>query len=591
MSELVDSVRGFFGLNLPERTLPLQFALPAISDKFDVSDVNEDDFNDDLEEYKNVPEKYFKVLISGVKHLNHAEMKPRHRFELNNDILKLYYPQALSQIAKLAKTGGVPEPLERKQTLLSIIEIAQTLIVSYQILFSHFYTGSNYHYASSYEKIQECVSRIFELYLLKQQARALRYQLLEANDWEVINTLFYVLYCYDDVRQPLSTLKKELEIGRSQNEVCAFDQFVLLHTMSRFDVLRWPTHIQWVIASYVRSIEDVVKIRPDDGNLGAHDLIVYCYGTRPAAEHRLPTPTGGALILDCDVLIDAIHKDCMGMMRAKKNHDIAAILPRFARLPESEHFVIFDQLVRGLVHHTELPNAKQAEVVDDLRIFVGFSEVYALLSHRQSIFASEDRLVDLLARRSALIAEDHVATEKSVWSLVMKNDQMIRLSTQETDFTTAMRIGSLLACGLGENINRPSLAVVSRIFRPRPKVVEIDITRIADYAEPVLLSVNQALDKTISPDLKKPALLVYDHKRPGKWALMFPPRDVALAVDQFAIHRNRQSISIHLNGMRNATNDFYLFSTELQSEQLGITGQPDYPVPPAQKHHSAGWLL
>lgn len=591
MSKIVEVVRDFLGMDVPTRTLNLQFSLPTVSDKFDMNEMENEAFNKDLEEYKNVPEKYFKVLLDGIKHLNHCEMKPRHRRDLNDDILELFYPVAMAQLAKHAKTGGVPEPDGRKVTLRAIADIAQVLIVSYQILFSSYYHDNNYHYVHEHDEVLQTVARIFELFLLKQQVKALRYQVLAAEDWEVINTLFYVMYHYDDVEDPLPTLKKKLQIGRSFQDISLQDRFVLLHCVSRFDVLRWPTQIQWVIASYVRSIENAVTVRVDDGNLGQEELVVYCYGGQPASEHRLASPPGDALVLNCRSLVAAMHKDCVGMMRAKKHHDIAAVSPRFAQLPEEEHFVIFDQLVRGFSHQNDHVGAKHPQQIDDLRVFVGFAEVFNLLNHRQSVFAAEDRLVDSLARRSALLAEDHLATEKSIWTVVFQNEQMVRLSTQESLFTTAMRIGSLLACGLGENVNRPNLAVVSRIHRARPKVVEIDIQRLASYAQPVMISINQPLDQPVASEQQKSALLVYDHQRPGKWSLMFPPRDVVLGVDQFALHRGGHSLPIHLKGMRNATNDFYLFSTELHSEQIGVEGEPDYPTPPTLLHHAAGWLI
>lgn len=591
MSQIVEVVRDFFGMDIPERTLNLQFTLPTVSDKFDMSEMDNDAFNDDLEAYKDVPEKYFKVLLNGVKHLNHCEMKPRHRRALNDDILSLFFPAAMAQLAKHAKTGGVPEPDDRKHILRAIVDLAQTLIVSHQILFSGYYHDSNYHYVHSHDEVLQSVARIFELFLLKQQAKALRYQVLLPEDWEVINTLFYVMYHYDDVEDPLPTLKKQLKIGRNFQDISLQDRFVLLHCVARFDVLRWPTQIQWVIASYVRSIENVALVRVDDGELAAEELVVYCYGGQPASERRLAAPPGDSLIMDCRYLVDAMHKDCVGMMRAKKHHDISAVLPRFAQLPEEEHFVIFDQLVRGFSHQNDHPSVNHPQTVEDLRVFVGFAEVFSLLNHRQSIFASEDRLVDSLARRSALLAEDHLATEKSIWTVVFQNEQMVRLSTQESPFTTAMRIGSLLACGLGENVNRPSLAVVSRIHRARSKVVEIDIQRLASYAQPVMISINQPVEQPVSSEQQKSALLVYDHQHPGKWGLMFPPRDVVLGVDQFALHRGGHSLPIHLKGMRNATNDFYLFSTELRSEQIGVAGEPDYPTPPTLLHHAAGWLI
>ncbi len=591
MRQFLSKVRGFLGLDLPPRHIPLAFSLPSFSDKFQASDTHDDDFLDDLEALKDMPTTYLARLLEEVKYVNRCQMSNPKRQVLNHDILKLFYPAAQTQIARLSKTGGVPESDEHKAVLQSIIELCQVLIVSHQLVFASYYTSSNYQYARAHTKVLTCASRILELLTLKQRARGLRYQLLDDGDWGVANTLFYVMYCYEDVYRPLSTLKKELEIGRNHNAVSLYQHFMQLHLFAAFDVLRWPTHIQWVIGSYVRSIEQPALVRPDDGTAHEQDFCVYCYGTMPASKQRLSQPPGEALILDCQPLITAMHKDCVGMMRAKKQRNVAKSLPRFANLPEAEHFVIFDQLVRGLAYNNIKTTGQGTQNVDDLRIFVGFTEVFGLLHHRNSIYGSEERLADMLARRSALLAEDNAATYESIWTLLFQDEHIVRLSTQETDFTTAMRIGSLLACGIGENVNRPSLAMVSRIFRPRAKVVIVEIQRIADYAEPIFMSVNAPSDQPLLAHQKKPALLVYDHSQPGHWNLVFPPQDVVLGIDHFAIYRHKITLPVHLHGIRHATNDFYLFSTALESTQLEITGEPDYPIPPALKHHAAGWLL
>jgi hypothetical protein len=258
-------------------------------------------------------------------------------------------------------------------------------------------------------------------------------------------------------------------------------------------------------------------------------------------------------------------------------------------LPEAEHFVISEQLVSGLENASDEVIEEKEQQVADLRIFVGFPEVYNLLQHKHGRFCLEERMEDVLAKRSALIAEDDAAIEKSMWSLLHQNAKMARLSTQETVFTTPMGIGSLFAYGLGEDINRPGFAVVSRIFRPSHKRVVIDLHRIASYAEPVMMLVNAAEPSVSNP--AKPAMLVYDPQGAGEWGLMFPPRDILPGIDKLLIFRNRKPLDVNLRAMRNATTDFYLFATSLTSRQLGIEGQPDYQTPPTQKTQPAGWLL
>ena len=72
---------------------------------------------------------------------------------------------------------------------------------------------------------------------------------------------------------------------------------------------------------------------------------------------------------------------------------------------------------------------------------------------------------------------------------------------------------------------------------------------------------------------------------------MFPPRDILPGIDKLSIFRNQQALEVSIGNMRNATTDFYLFSTSLTSKQLGIEGLPDYIVHTAEKPHFARWLL
>ena len=593
MRRILKGLHCFLGMDLPVRALPLNFTLPGTSAKFKAGNSNDGDFKRALGETKNMPSAYFRLLLAEIKHINRCAMKTRQRLVLTSDMIKLFYPVALAQMAIHAKNGGIPEDEGRRETLKLMVEIAQILIVSYQIVFAGCYRSSNYQYAKARKTVQQAAFRIFELLILKQQARALRYQLPDEQDWQLANTLFYVLSCYEDVFQPLPTMRKLLELGGSHTELCLHDLFVCLQMMSRFDMLRWPAHLQWVIGSYLHTVEHAVQIRVAEGNVkpGRDELIAYCYGGAAAGRHPLQVAPGPALMLDCSRLNDAIRKDCMSLMQAKMNRNAAAILPRFARFPEAAHPVISEQLLRGLESGTGDVCVEKEVRVEDLQIFVGFQDVFAMLRHKQGKYSSEERLADVLARRSALIAEDHLATEKSMWSLLCQNEKMIRLSTQETSFTTPMEIGSLLAYGVGDDIRRPSLAVVSRIFRPSDKVVVIDMHCIASYAEAVSMTVNADEQTKNGLNRARPALLVYSKKGIGGWGMVFAPQEILPGFDRLAIHRNKQEFAIGLKNRRAATNDFYLFSIDLQSDELGMAAEPDYAVAPVRKVHAPGWLL
>jgi hypothetical protein len=587
--KILTEVKAYFGMDLPPRVLPLDFNLAKISGNVKASQTSSDELIQELEAFKDTPSSYFRLLLAEVKHANRCQMSIPQRLTLTRDTLRLFYPMALAQVTRYGKSGGIPEDNDRKQTLNMVVEISQIMIVSCQILFSEYYHATNYKYTKARSTVYECVSRIFELMVLKQQIRALSYQLLGEQDWQLVNTLFLVMSTYEEVEHPLPTLKKELDLGGHQGDVSIKEQFVALHMVAWFDLLRWPTHLQWVIGSYLNGVENAVQVKQVNRvvNLARNELLVFINKNLPAGRQLPDSLSEPAWILSCNGLNDAIRKDCMGLLQAKQNGTPPP--PRFLRFPDNEHFIISEQLLRGLESDSGEVIVEKETFVEDLRIYVGFSEVFALLRHQKGTYASEDRLVDMLAKRSASIAEDHIATEKSVWTLLYQSEKMIRLSTQESNQSTPMNIGSLLAYGVGEDINRPGLAMISRIYRPANKVVVIDLQRISNYAEAITMTVNASEPPTRHQ--MKPAFLTYNKKNRGEWELIFPPQDLLPGFDKIAILRNNRKVDFDLKTRRNATTDFYLYATSITSEQLGFNEEPDYAIPQVRKTSFSGWLV
>lgn len=581
---LMKKLRKYIGLDLPKRDLSLNFDLPTISAELQVGRGSDGELFRRLNEVKDSPAEYFDILFNVIKHINRCALSPRQRLSLTRQVLRLFYSKALESLVQFGRKkregGDIPDPEDRKQALRHIAEIAKTLVMSYQITFSRIYKSSNFKYARAHQLRQECVSFIFELTLLRQQALALRYQLLDASDWRGINTLFYVMHLYEteDAQKPWPTLKRELGVDKGRSSVSWQTLFAQIHITAKFDMLRWPTHLQWIIGTYVDSVENSVSIALfDSGRLGRNQMIAYCYATQPASQEILATARDPALLLDFSGLNEAIRKDCRSLLQAKKKRDLSALPVRFARFPETEHFVVFNQLMHGMLETESSLNLDDGTVVKDLRIYVGFMEVFSLLRYQKSDFATEERLTDVLAQRSAQIAEDHTVAKTTVWILLMQDDNMVRFSTEENSYTTHISLGSVLAYGVGKDINRPKVAVVARIYRPTHKRVVIDLHILADYAESVLMTVNTAQQAaSAAPRTGKPALLLHNSASGERWDLMLQPQDMYVGVDQIAIHREKKEYAVELETWRNATNDFHLYNTTLTSEYLGVSKDPEY---------------
>lgn len=406
----------------------------------------------------------------------------------------------------------------------------------------------------------------------------LRYQQLNERDWQTANATFHVMHRYEDTSAPIKSLGEKLKLNASYHYSTLQDIFITIQLIGLVDRMGWPTHLHGFLRSYIAAIPNSAQIKLDDGKaaLDRNSCIAECHGKAAMQKTRTsPTP---ALILDCRVFLDAVRRDCMNLVACKRDRKPDLMPVRFFRIPEIERFVVSDLLTKAYFGNslTVLPEHEQKAA--DLRVYVGFQAVFSLLRNTFNRGDSE-RLVDKLAKRSALLAEDHVATVESVWFMLYQDSKMIRLRTQESQFTTAMGVGALLSYGMGEDaVNSPRLAVVSRIYRPSTKTVVIDLFRLARYAEPVAVFLKNDLSEVAGEEKGYAALLLHDELI-GGWCLAFPPQGILLTAKELTLKRGNQSYDVTLGALRNVTTDFYVFATSLTSEQLGTEGKPEYPAP------------
>ncbi len=197
----------------------------------------------------------------------------------------------------------------------------------------------------------------------------------------------------------------------------------------------------------------------------------------------------------------------------------------------------------------------------DLRIFIGFKAVYQLLQNISTgKYGVGTRLDDVLAKRSAVFAEDHVATVETVWFLQYQDDRILRMKTQETQYTTQMNIGMMAAFGFGnEGIAKPQCGVIARIYRPAPRTVIVDILKYGDYVDPTVVSTDPTAfdNKERKAGLLLGAIVVREPS--GAQNLLLPPLSTLHQNTELAMMRGTKRLSATLQKMRLVTRDFFMF--------------------------------
>jgi hypothetical protein len=389
---------------------------------------------------------------------------------------------------------------------------------------------------------------------------------LNAQQWVVVNTVFHAMAASGqadteaDLLPDFSAEKDPPKTGTLRG------LFLGIHMIARFDVLRWPTEWQEFIFSYARSVGYLADSADDKGGeLPRHCSIAYCYDTLPSRQRRSPSEAelGPATLINWAKLHKKVTGDFLTFFTdAAPRTELSYFQKRLAALSYNECLALVQLQFECVTNENPQPavDVGRGEACD-MRIFIGFRSVYQLLENiHRGKYGVGTRLADALAKRSAVFAEDHVATVESVWYLQFQDADVIRLKTQETKFTTSMRIGMMAAYGVGnEGIAKPQFGLITRIYRPSPQSVIVDILKYGSYTEPVIVTTD--LDAFGREDRKVGnllgAILVLDAT--GETKLLLPPLSTLRENTRLAVRRDRIDDQLLLGKKQVVTRDFFLF--------------------------------
>jgi hypothetical protein len=158
-----------------------------------------------------------------------------------------------------------------------------------------------------------------------------------------------------------------------------------------------------------------------------------------------------------------------------------------------------------------------------VRVYFGLGEVLRLLTdlrRKDSEFVMQSRqFTDSLAQFSSLLAMGDKRGTSIQWQILNFSAGGILISTLETDFSTPVALGQLIAFIPQEDMEQPSLGFVCRLNRPQDRVVEVGISRLANYVEVLLVEgVGGSEESNYIP-----ALLIQDGAE--NWQLITQPSD------------------------------------------------------------------
>jgi hypothetical protein len=566
------------------KTIELRFSLPAAEARATPPSFYTSKFKQSLADMSETPIEQIRLLRREFKNLNRSHLGMTDRLDRTRQGLNLFLPLLQETLRKFSREGGIPDSALRRDALDLSAEILHMLGESYLAAFKQIYEQPDAAFDLALAQARHCACRVLETLRLEQRVRALRYQVLGGAAWHMANSVFHIMRAYDSVDAPIPLLESDVYAMHAGRTTCLSAVYSALQLTGRFDMLRWPVAFQALLAGYLDSTVDLVSIRDDDGGkLASGHLLAYCHDEQPAAAQRLapedaPADAPVALLIDWTRLMARVRDDCTALMKASRTGNPGSAPVKLRLLSSLESLALAQMLLTSMQRPDQAEALhERAERVLGMQMYVSFREVYLLLGHILSHPGEElgKRFIDHFAERSAMIAKDHTTEAESLWYVLGQNRALIRLKTEESEFTTAMAVGDLVSYALGEaDKHRPRLAVVKRLYRSSAGNVVIDLGRLAKYAEPVVVAPAGQDRNNAKADVMY-GLLMFDPDL-GCNLLISPKANVMDKSEVVMTFRNRD-YPLALGGLKYVTRGFYLFHMPVRMSTFGLETPPEYP--------------
>lgn len=510
--------------------------------------------------------------------LNRMTLKAEKRLELTTRILKQIYP-VISQyyFSYQGQKNSLPEKTDRRESLIASINVIQQFAISYKHLFREVFTSEAKHYKKVRKGAYDYGFRILEMLLIEQRLRALRYQQLPRNAWQDSNQVFFAMALHNDFYEHramngfIGIKKRERHHGPGYVlERNILQLYLSIQLFGVLDVSTWPTNLFHVPDTYMEYLNPGIIVSGDDGQpIKEGSLLTWLNNDDRPVFIRPDKLNGPAILLDYTPINNILVKDyeTIASMKFIGDYDSKKLSRPLQKVKEEERVPVLQMMLSAL-RKRERRTQRHAVFKDNiLRVYFGFGEVVRLLTEiyggeLSRLLRSQD-MTNFLAESSAILTDSGKSSAMSRWQILNFSAGGILISTVETDFSKVVSLGQLLAFVPNEETKQPSIGYVCRLNRPEDQVVEVGISRLANYAEVIVI------EGVVREDgIKMPAILTQDSS--DNWQLIVPPKDELLPGLPIRLVRNSGTAPARLGDVYLTKKGFTVF--ELRSP--GIRKQP-----------------
>jgi len=508
-------VPGKRGEKIPPRVLPMPLDLPALRTRSHFSR-RQNPLSPPPESWRELveyPIELLREIDRYLKHLNGERLPSERRLRWVIVCLQYACPAIRKLYSEHHKEDAVPESHDRREGLVAAINACSRLSTGFKHILRRDYQLPDARYGRVRGRVRECAQHILELIRMEQRLRALRYQKLPPAAWLDCNRIFFALRQCEDVNVPhkaLSCLQVQLErkdgdaalSRRAPQSISLHQLFISIQLYGLMDTNTISSTKMHIVDAQLGRVLPSLKAVGDDGSpLATGQVIVYGNQDRPPFFERQDEKAEAALARQ-QLLEKAEQHGTTGEQQVPVAVRIDLLpLEESLRKEHERLYRLFDgseedEQSRLVADSQDLTRLLTVDAMCDklqmkrrqhprryslgkkiLYVYTGFMEVYQLLreamveGEERELVADEHQLRDALAERSALIATDRDSSSAGQWFVMDISAGGVLIKTRESQFTTALFIGQLVAFGYSrEELRSPILGYVSRFLRKGPDI-------------------------------------------------------------------------------------------------------------------------
>lgn len=529
------------------REFPLKLDLPAVQARSRRNTVKLDAPPYAWRELNNYPIELLREVARYLSRVNSERVAAEKRMQWVEQTLQYACPAIRKIYSTHYKDDALPESNDRREGLVAAINACVQLAAGYKHQLARDFALADGRYTRVRERVRTTALRILELIRMEQRLRAMRYQKLPSKTWLDCHRLFFALAQCEDMKASYHALpclqlfldRRPDSLERRPPSKTSMQQvFLTIQLYGLIDTNTISTRKMHIVDTQIAHALDALTLAVDKGQpLAPGQIIVYSNQDCPAlferkdevyrqsefnAEDGTTRDILRAVTIDISPLERALadeHKKLLARFEtaAVEVGDEAKVGGKANVITDQDDMIrllTVDAMCDRL--HLKRRQEEREYIIGQkvLYVYNSFMSVYKLLvdvvaeeAEVSPDLATDNELRDALAGRSALIAADLEAAEFGQWFVLDKSEGGVHIKTRESQFTTAMFIGQLLAFAYSrDELRRPMLGYVVRLSRTTVGDIEVTIRILSQQAKATAVQ-SEFLSKN---DMALPAILLQD---------------------------------------------------------------------------------